>query len=529
MKNRIGFFLILSLALFLFPVSAEAKEKVSLYYDDVYSFAEAYPECSIKEIRTEKVTSYQVSACEVSDDLDTDVLISYGEDDTTVMAVGCGKAVVTLRDKTGALNEVTVSVKAAPLTVMYLSGQSNMQGINPKFKQRVDDSIACKEGTVYDTAYALGGDFPFVRGDVENIVPGNLGGLTQLAPNGEELPAPIDVLTTAGVGKTGPDSGLGYEWNRLTGDKVYVVNAALGATYIADWQPGEPCFDFMMKIFETADRTVGAEEEAGHYKLKKSLCFWMQGEEDTKTSMGTYRKDFLHMISKIRAKVEIDKIGIITTRAYAGSDKGSLVMSGPRAALYGLANSKSVTDKDIYIATSAHELWTSDEAVKTYFSVGYKSGKLEYPLRPKASMKKKLPTKLSQVLGKDGHFWQIGHNENGITAARGMYAALKGGKAISASWIDEDGNELNKVTVKEGEKITLITRVTDSSESKDVTCKLVGIKGNYSVRDGVLTASKKGKGYIVAYKKNGKVLSRIPVTIEKNKKSKAKKSKAKKK
>ena len=96
MKNRIGFFLILSLALFLFPVSAEAKEKVSLYYDDVYSFAEAYPECSIKEIRTEKVTSYQVSACEVSDDLDTDVLISYGEDDGIALFVIFNVSIVCL-------------------------------------------------------------------------------------------------------------------------------------------------------------------------------------------------------------------------------------------------------------------------------------------------------------------------------------------------------------------------------------------------------------------------------------------------
>ena len=529
MKNRFGFFLILSLVLFLFPLSAEAKEKISLYYDDVYSFSEAYPDCSIKEIRTQKVTSYQVRACKVMDEYDTDVLISYGEDDTTVLAVGCGKAVVTLVDNTGASNEVDVYVKAAPLTVMYLSGQSNMQGINPKIKQRSGDSIACKEGTVYDTAYELGGDFPFVRGDVENIVPGNLGGLIQLAPNGEELPVPTDVLTTAGTGKTGPDSGLGYEWNRLTGDKVYVVNAALGATYIADWQPGKPCFDSMRKIFETADRTVEAEEDAGHYRLKKNLFFWMQGEEDTKTSMAAYRKDFLHMISKIRSVVDVDKIGIITTRAYAGSDKGSLVMSGPRVAFYGLANRKSASDKDIYIVSSAHELWTSDEAVKAYFSLGYKSGRLEYPLRPKASMKNKLPTKLSQVLGKDGHFWQIGHNENGITAARGMYDVLNDGKAVSASWIDEEGSEIKKVTLKEGEETTLITRVTDSSESKDVTCKLEGVKGKYSIRDGILFASKKGKGYIVAYKKNGKVLSRIPVTIEKNKKIKHKKTKSKKK
>ena len=525
MKKSLGIFLFLIMALFLFPSQAEAKDKVSLYYDDVYSFAEAYPGCTVKEITTDKITSYQVSECKMIEEYDTDVLIPYGEDGTTVLAVGCGKADVTLQDESGQITELRVSVKAAPLTVMYLSGQSNMQGINPKFKQRSADSIACTEGTVYNTAYVLGGDFPFIRKDVKNMVPGNLGGLTQTAPNGEELPASIDILTTAGTGKTGPDSGLGYEWNRLTGDKVYVVNAAIGSTSISDWQPSEPCYDAMMEIFRTADKTVEAEIEAGHYKMKKQLFFWMQGEEDTKTPMGTYRKDFLHMLSKIRAKVDIDKIGIITTRAYAGCDKGSLVMSGPRAALFGLANSKNVTDKDIYIATSAQELWTDDPAVSTYFNLAYKSGKFEYPQRKKAKMKNKLPTKLSQVLGKDGHFCQIGHNENGITAARGMYNVLNGGKAVALTWKNEEGKAVNELNMKPGDSTVIIPVVTESSESKDIRYKLVGIKGEYDVRTGVFTVTKKGKGSLVAATVDGEVLKKIPVNVKDDKKKTKKKKK----
>ena len=509
--------LLLSLGFILVPVTAYAEEGVSLQYDDIYSFAEAYPDYHIKKIDTMDVTSLQVSQGEVADDLDTDVVVEYGEDGETLMAVGCGKANVTLESVTGQRATVTVSVKAAPLTVMYLSGQSNMQGINPSFKQRSCDSVACVEGTVYDTAYVLGGDFPFLRKDVENMVPGNLGGLTQTAPNGEELPASIDLLTAAGTGKTGPDSGLGYEWNALTGDKVYVVNAAIGSTSINDWQPGEPCYAAMMKIYKTANQTVDAEVSAGHYKLKKKLFFWMQGEEDTQVSMGVYRKDFLKMLNHIRDKVELDRIGIITTRAYAGFGGKSLYMSGPRAALYGLAN--SVTDKDIYIATSTQELWVSDEAVKSYFSFVYKSGRFEYPQRKNAKQKK-LPTRMSQVMGKDGHFCQIGHNENGITAALGMYNIIYGGNTISLTFRDSEGEAVTELELKPSDTVKVIPTVTDVSESKDIQYKLTGVKGSYSVRNGTLKVEKAGKGQLLAIdKETKKTIATLDIKVKKDKKS----------
>jgi hypothetical protein len=334
---------------------------------------------------------------------------------------------------------------------------------------------------------------------------------------GTKLVYQLDQLTASGTGKNGPDSGLAYEWNRLTGDKVWTVNAAVGSSSIKDWVPGKDCYKRAYAIYGYALELYKAEIKAGHYTQAHQLFFWLQGEADNKMSASKYMSDFQKMHDYLKKYLNaiyapgFEHMGIISVRGSGSGERHSnyrtakdLKMTGPRVVQTYLANTNKL--KNVDIVSDVNENWVSDSGVKNYFKKVYGSS-FDYKTHGK---KPTLPTKVSQVHN-DIHYHQVAHNENGLTAARGMYRILTStGKATSVRWRNASGQKITKLNLAKGKSAIVSPAVNQVPASKSVKWRFSsGLE--YTAKTGKLTVTKNGKQKIEALDKKGKVLSTLTV------------------
>ncbi len=487
---------------------------LTLEYDDRFSLAD-YAEADLADYRivsieTDEVISYQVSGGENTGILDEAVVTANGE--TGLVATGVGTATVRLeKEETGTALLLQVEVEPATLSLLLLGGQSNGEGTcSTATGAHPEDSVLCAEGEVYSTylpsSASRGASVTGISGmsacttkNVSSFVAGSLTGTSSLA--GSTLTYPLTALTEAGSGKTGPDSGLAYTWNQLSGEKVWVINAAWSATTISQWIPGETAYERALAAYQAAMTTATAEVAAGHYTLGHTLLFWQQGETDRATTATEYLAGFRSMLSGFdEAGLGIEYVGIIMVRASTGdyTTTDELYLTGPRLAQYLLANSQE--DDRVYVVSNANEEWITDSGVKSYFSAAYGS-RLTYPLRESATISA-IPQTVAEIHS-DIHYSQVGHNENGITAAGTMYTIVTGASASSATvtWVNRDGTSLSQspvVGVSSSVSALLIPVVSPLSASKQVTVSLSGTAFAYNSLLAVASAEGSGTGTLVA-------------------------------
>ncbi|MCD8365774.1 MAG: hypothetical protein LUC83_08210 [Clostridiales bacterium] len=523
---------------------------LTVQYDDRYSLddldAVAQAEESdgdyvIYEIETDlnSIVSFQVSGGKKTSSLDTDVVTQESGSDTDIIAVGVGTATVYLvpesQKESGQVTSgvaVTVTVEPAVLTLMLLAGQSNMEGLcSSSTGYEPEASVACEAGTVYSTyapttsSYAksiTGVTFSSVatKSNAKDFVAGSLQGTASIS--GKTLAYSLDSLTTEGSGKTGPDSGLAYEWNQLTGEKVWVVNAAWSGSSITTWVSGGSNYERAKAVFSAAIQTYKAEIAAGHYTEGSRLIYWLQGETGDRTmTAASYESYFSSMYQSMTEDFDPTAIGIIMVRASTGSYTNSdeLVMTGPRIAQYAIGASTDYGN--VYVVSNVNEQWISDSGVKSYFKSAYTSGSLTYPMH--TSSKSALPTTMSKIHN-DIHYSQIGHNENGITAAQGMYTALVAeGKYTDASvstkvtgllWKNADGETLSSLTMEyRGYDEVVVPVTTPVSLAKQVSYTATGVI-SYDSMTCEVSASNSGTGKLTA--KGGSLSTWLNVKVNRS-------------
>ncbi|MCC8181845.1 MAG: hypothetical protein LIO45_02530, partial [Clostridiales bacterium] len=499
---------------------------LTLEYDDHWSLSDYLSEdltgYTISGIQTNTVTSYQVSGGKKTKTRDTSVVTANGTNG--LIASGVGTATVTLSNsKTGDQATLSVTVEPATLTVMLVAGQSNAEGKSSSSTgTHPEDSVLCEEGQVYST-YA-----PSTTSNAKRItgisslkactestasafVAASLTSSVSLA--GSKLVYPLNALTESGKGKSGPDSGLAYQWNALTGDKVWVVNAAYTASSITTWVPGGTNYERALAVFQYAQTTASAEIAAGHYTQGKTLLFWLQGEADANMSASNYLSYFSKMKKGFTSEgLGIKYYGLIMVRASNGHvTSDDLIMTGPRLAQYSMGNSTSYSN--VYVVSNVNEQWVTDSGVKSYFRSIYGS-ELTYPLRKKSTLSG-LPTSVSEVHS-DVHYSQVAHNENGLTAAQTMYDIVYGSSSssISVQWYGPSGTALSSgtaVTLAMGSTYSYVPVVTPLSQSKKVSISYSTSSFSYNSSTGQLTATASGTATLTA--KVGKVSAALKVTV----------------
>ena len=457
---------------------------MELRYDDRYTF-----EAEISEIETIKVTSTNV----LTGEADSAVLKLGSQSDAhKVIACGVGAAKVIFADGTSK----TVEVKAADISMLLILGQSNAEGqIQPDsgnfeamtYKEAISQSILCEEGQVYST-YAPGlntthgsgiGNVTFTttlsNTNGDSFVAASLTSGKSL--KGTDLVYPLNSLTAAGKGKTGTDSAIAYEWNRVTGDKVWVINASHGGSSIASWQPGkaETNNDFWqaVNLVKSCEAVMQKEIKAGHYHLKNMGYFWLQGEANMSFSPEEYASYYQTMHNALKEQLFFDADlngekdhtlefgGLMIVRAAIGHvGMEDMMMRGPRIAQYYMGQSNSEEWKDVYLVTTVTEKWLSNRSVEKYFSEKYGTA---YPYQMRNFTR--LAVDMTDV-HPNIHYRQLGYNEVGLTAANNMANILLGksteADAANIRLVKVDGitqfTESTVITLAAGESLIAVPK-----------------------------------------------------------------------
>lgn len=514
---------------------------LNLEYNDVFDLDEHYSGYSIAKIYNDAVTSFKVENGMVSSFKDTSVLEK--EDDNSFYCSGIGNARVLLvksadlstakkvlsGQSTSSINSLVlnISVTPAPLTIVYISGQSNGEGsVAANLGYHPEDSVVCEKGEVFSTyapsndsrAQKISGIPTFsvcTKEQAPDYVAGSLSLNNTLSVSGNELTYKLDSLTLNGQGKTGPDSGFAYKYNELTGDKVWMVNAAWGGTAVNKWIKGADAYERALAVYKEAEKTYEAEISSGHFVEGSRLCIWVQGEADKKNTVSAYREHFVEVTNNLTNELSLDRFGIILTRSSKDTQYKSYkdnALTAPRIVQPAIANDKSF--EKVYLISRAHEIWVTDSGVEEYFKSKYPQGILSYPLRDNATISA-IPTTMYEVHN-DVHFSQAGHNENGMDAAENMYYAVTGQQRdVSVLWLKENGSFAydNSLDANLNIPFVLSARITPPEQGKLYSIVTDKNYLKYDYASSTFTPIKQGSTTIKLVDDSSNVISTLKVNI----------------
>ena len=447
------------------------------------------------EIKDQVVTSKIVG----SDQPDANVLV-LDEDTNRVIAVGTGTAVLVVNGK-----EYNVKVTPAPITLAVITGQS----IGSGSKGDPQKSVVCEGGQVYNTTLWI----------KEDAWRSGLSGST-LGFTAEDRFADIDMLTNdAGSkkGTQGVNGALGYHWNQLTGEKIWIVNCAAGGSCVNEWQL-ESSKGYLSKTIEAmnfASNVLKNEVAAGHYKYRTTTVINFSGAN----------------FSNVKEKYDDYQLTLWHDAMWRGLVQGATVdingdgkIDPPRSTGYVpcWTRNRNIFNVDLpltYFRAMSKEypgvfLAAHYKYLKTDAGIARNFPDIKYTVQDGSQMSR--PTKVSEVFAPDNvHLLQVGYNAVGFEIAESLYeyvfkkAEITG---VNIFNVTDNSAEItsDKMTMSVGDKYQLVF-IPDSIAVSDL--ELV-VEGNLSlVGLGYVTATAKGTGKIII-KRGDEVIRTVTVTID---------------
>ena len=225
----------------------------NIYYDDRVNVLKitGTDKVSSVEIKDEVVSSNKTGTSQK----DTNVL-ALSQDKKTIIAVGTGTATVVADGQ-----EYPITVSAAPISLVAITGHSLGMGSQGNPRQ----SVASENGQVYSTYLGHGtSGTTWVGDNISNLSKSGAG----LGYSAEYKVENLNALTIAGSGRYGVDGGLAFEWNKLTGEKIWVMNAAYGGSCINEWIVGTEYHNRALRMMNACGALLKKEIAAGHYEFK---------------------------------------------------------------------------------------------------------------------------------------------------------------------------------------------------------------------------------------------------------------------
>lgn len=403
------------------------KYVINLKYDDRYYVGE---NSVVTEVSPGICTSYQVGYNIPENTLDTAV-VTYDKESNKLIATGVGTTTVVIDGE-----KYTVKVSPAPISLFLLIGQSNMEGAYGDSKK----SIANEDGQVYSS---YGASFPDMSNRSTCIPSALTGPGCTITSSGSKVSYPINALTESGNGKAGMDSSIAYEWTKLTGEKVWLVNTSAVGSSIDSWLPTSNVINYnsTANVFRSVRQTLEAEINAGHYILSHMGYFWCQGCTDNLAQMDahTYLEKYLLMHNALTSTdfsitvkngnntvtktMEFGGIVLVLATYIPNTLSYNLYMTGPRLAQYYMGNSNESDFEKIYIICNLGEEWVDTDAnVAESFKKRYNNANTTDYITQSGEIPK-LPSTINEV-HPDVHYRQMGYNELGIEAARNLFYQL---------------------------------------------------------------------------------------------------------
>lgn len=480
---------------------------ISMYYDDRTDLYELVGIYSGKvQIKDEVVTSKIVG----SNDADMCVL-RYDASTKRVIAVGTGTAVLVVGEQ-----EFNIKVSPAPITLAVITGHSLGAGA----KGNSTDSVVCEAGQAYNSTLTINKEGTKNDGNPNwaDKMKGNTLGYAE-----SNRVTNIDCITgDAGSvkGARGVNAAFAYQWNNLTGEKIWVVNCAVGGSCINQWQPGASSnyHTYSLAAINLASEILKGEVEAGHYEYRMTVMinfssanFAYQGVKDYDDAQLQKWHDDMWQGYVEGSTVDIDgdgKIDAPTHLGYAPIWTPTLVnFDRDYHLIYYRSASKEYPN--VFLASDFVRHWKTDEGVKNTFP------NIRYTTQ--SGNKLTRPGKVSQVFDADGtHLLQIGYNAVGMQIADNLYNHLFGAKRIDGVTIFESSENIqgtvieDTMTMKMGHLYKFIL-ITDPMGVSDYTIELsnnLKLEGFFYV-----SATAAGEGTITI-KRGDTVVRTITVNVE---------------
>lgn len=485
---------------------------LSLRYDDFLDLSKA--PYNVTGSTSVTATTKTVTSRQVANGQTDAAVITYDAATKTLYAAGVGTATLTIGNTT-----YDVTVVPAPISVFLIGGHSVSAGVggNP------EHSVVCPAGQVYSSYESYITDkvnpnwgWAYNWSLSESASVAGIG----IGHNAANRPQTIDALTTGNTGTYGSGSGLAYQWNKLTGEKVWMVNAGHGGMGLSEWRQGAMDYVHATKLMKNVLAVLQNEINAGHYTFARMNFFYFScanGDQtwfnadyvDAFNSMWNGFKQELATNLDSDSQLEtFDAIGLVPHWRPAGSATMDQAFNNGQTYNYYMAASKNFPD--VFIASSFCRGFTSTDA--SAIAARYPAAYLNYATQNGKDPATLIPTILrdpdrgnqndSAVFPDWIHCGQITQNLQGMIMAESLYARVNGtGTTAGITVYKPDG--IN--TIANGETITL----TDSAEYR-LTVMLNGgvqsnltfeISGNIRYDGTFITTGSAGTGKLVI--KNG--------------------------
>ena len=472
------------------------EEYLELYYDDrVYVREIAGKVVAHIDIKDQVITSTSIATGESDENI-----LKYDYDKGRIIAVGTGTATLVLDDV-----EYKVRVSPAPITLTIITGHSSGAGS----KGNGEESVLCEAGTAYNKSLDMKSSAwkTSLRG-------------SSLGYYAEDRVPEIDCITDD-AGKTkgarGVNSALAYEWHNLTGEKMWVMNCAVGGSCINQWQPGHPdkYLDYTIEAMNRAHNILKNEVSAGHYEYKGTYFInfgnsnWDYQNVTGSDELYVEWNDGMWQGTIDGATVDIDGDGEIDTPAalaYLPSWSHKTTNFNHDAPLMHY-RAMSEDYPDIFYATTMRRLWSTEEAIVEYFpDINYTT---------QSGVKLQKPTNMKEFLAEDNkHLAQVSYNALGLDLALSLYQFVtKDYELKSVTLYDVTGGckEVgSSMTIKVGEKNQFVA-ISDPCPINDFEITVTGVLTIDELF--YVTGTKKGEGELII-KHNGEVVKSVKITVK---------------
>lgn len=480
--------------------AAAAREKMNLRYDDRVEL-----NATSVQITAQNATSYAVGT--TTKDA---AVLTYT--DGTLIATGVGTAVLSV-DGT----HYDVTVEAAPISLFMITGHSVGEGSAGDAAQ----SVVVEAGQAY-SSHVHASDHNKSHDLNDTTVYGLGYGAANRVQNNSDIS--IDGFAAGNGGTRGEDSGLAYRWTQLTGEKVWVINCAVGGSALSQWTAGAAFYNYAVNEYKFAQKVLTAEVAAGHYILKDMAIIYHSAAnasnfaDTTQTYMNQcyvdmwngYKTELSTDITGDGQPETVQLLGLVPIwTANGGYGYSSL----DKAANYLWAASKE--HPDVFMASLEGRKWlTTADVLANFPAIDYTT-QSEPVAQPESAIHKDMggTSENSVFCAADVvHYAQVGYNAQGMVIAGNLYDQLRGTVTLSSlKLMDTADNELAEtVTLKVGQTMTIVPVV----EPITVNDLEFVVSGSISVDPAwVIKADAVGTGTITV-SHNGQVLKTITVTVE---------------
>jgi hypothetical protein len=323
-------------------------------------------------------------------------------------------------------------------------------------------------------------------------------------------PQGIDAFGPNGGGTIGEGSAIAYKWNQLTGEKVWVLNAAVGGSVITEWYQGQKCYTPAVKMYLAAAQVLSNEVAAGHYVLKNLGILYHSGanfaHKNVVFTEDSLRQWYDSMLDGFQNDLAFDITGDGTPDKVQGVgfvpfNYASYTNDIPLNFYLSMSDERP----ECFMAGKTVSQWKTEDSIKANFPA------IDYATK---SEPVQMPVTVQDIYAPDNvHNTQVAYNASGLELGQNLYNHFR--TDVTA--------EILMIVTREGLPIRDTVRIKKVGDSVDliVTAEpccfanmTIELSDNLERSNPfMITAKSAGEGTIT-FSKNGQVIKTLKVTIQ---------------